>query len=202
MIFQSSACMLSTPNQVYSFVHAYHRAISWWFHKRLPFCTIGACVSLISSKYPTCCWSTFQSCHYDLTCDFVYLSCSIIQENIVFYSTNDRSSWEFENVIFDFKHPLELLDQEEQVRKRNTSRVMKHNLILQGTMSPMHGRKSCMRDWEVLLCSIVPKSSVLHGQCVLHHFIVLPPLINLGTRFLLRGEGCNTPCHSYPNCCH
>jgi hypothetical protein len=50
-----------------------------------------------------------------------------------------------------------------------------------------HGRKGSMRDWEVSLHSIISKSSVLHDQCALHHFLVLTlPLVNLEMRFLLR----------------
>jgi hypothetical protein len=53
---------------------------------------IRARVSLILSKYPTWCQSTFESCRHDLTRAFVYPSCSTIQENIIFDRTNDRFS--------------------------------------------------------------------------------------------------------------
>jgi hypothetical protein len=43
---------------------------------------------------------------------------------------------EFEKVRFHFENPLELLGQDDRVMKRNTSRVMKHNPILQGAMWP------------------------------------------------------------------
>jgi hypothetical protein len=84
----------------------------------------------------------------------MYPSCSIAQENTIFDSANDRSSLEFEKVLdigiekvlFHSEHLLELLYQEDRVMKRNTSRVMKHNLILQGAMSPTHRRKSGMDD--------------------------------------------------------
>jgi hypothetical protein len=36
----SSACISFMPNQVYSLARIYHRSISWWFHKCLPFCSI------------------------------------------------------------------------------------------------------------------------------------------------------------------
>jgi hypothetical protein len=38
-------------------------------------------------------------CQYDLTCDFMYPSCSIIQENIIFDGANDQSSLEFDKVL-------------------------------------------------------------------------------------------------------
>jgi hypothetical protein len=36
-------------------------------------------------------------------------------------------------------------------------------------------RRSCIRDQEVFLSSIVPKSSVLPSRCVLHRFLCSPP---------------------------
>jgi hypothetical protein len=72
MAFLNSACISFTLNQVYSLVRVYHRAISCWFHKCLPFCLISACVPLIASKYPTWCRSTFEPCHIDLARDFKY----------------------------------------------------------------------------------------------------------------------------------
>jgi hypothetical protein len=57
-------------------------------------CPIRAHVSLISSKYPTWCRSTFEPCRHDLIHAFVYPSCSIIQENIIFDRANDRFNLE------------------------------------------------------------------------------------------------------------
>jgi hypothetical protein len=42
--------------------------------------------------------------------------------------------------------PLKLLNQEDRVMKRATTKVRKHNPILHGEMSPTHRRESCMRD--------------------------------------------------------
>jgi hypothetical protein len=52
------------------------------------------------------------------------------------------SSWtlKFDKVLFHSEHAIEL-DQEDGVMKRNTSRVMKHNPILQGVMLPIHRRE-------------------------------------------------------------
>jgi hypothetical protein len=47
---------------------------------------------------------------------------------------------------------------------------MKRNPILQGMMSPMHGRKSGMGDQEVFLLSTVPLSLIC-DQCIFHHFL-------------------------------
>jgi hypothetical protein len=51
--------------------------------------------------------------------------------------------------FFLSKHPLESLDQEDRVMKRNPSSVMKHNPILQDAMSPTRKSKSDMGDYEV-----------------------------------------------------
>jgi hypothetical protein len=48
---------------------------------------------------------------------------------------------EFEEDPFHSKHLLELLDQEDGVMKRATSRVVKHSPIWQGAMSPTHEGK-------------------------------------------------------------
>jgi hypothetical protein len=97
------------------------------------------------------------------------------------------SMLEFEKVFFHFEYPLELQDQEDWVRKRNTSRVMKHNPILQSAMSSMHGRKSGMGDWEVFLDQLFRCPSC---YAVNASFIVscASSFVNLRTRFLLRGR--------------
>jgi hypothetical protein len=95
--------------------------------------------------------------------------------------------WNLRKFFFLSKLLLELLNQEDRVMRRHTSRVMKRNQILQCAMSPMHRRKGDMGDQEVLLHLIILISSFLHDQCALHHFLCFPPsFINLGTRFLLR----------------
>jgi hypothetical protein len=53
-------------------------------------------------------------------------------------------TFELEKVFFHSEHPIELMDPEDRVMEHNTRRVMKHRPILQGAMSPMHRKKSCM----------------------------------------------------------
>jgi hypothetical protein len=109
---------------------------------------------------------------------------------------------EFGRILFHSEHSIELLDQEDRVMEHNTRRVMKHNPILQGGMSLMRGRKSCMGTWEV---SFFQRSRYLRFSAVNASFIVscaLHPFINLGMRFLLRREGCSTPCYGCPNYHH
>jgi hypothetical protein len=69
------------------------------------------------------------------------------------------------------------MDQEDQVMKRNTSRVVKHNLILQGVMSSMHGKESGMDDREDLLLSIVLILDILLATRSIHRpsFLMPPP---------------------------
>jgi hypothetical protein len=81
------------------------------------------------------------------------------------------SVWNLRKPFVHFEHPLELLDEEDRVMKCNTSRVMKHNPIRQGAMSPTHGRKSGMDDREVPLLSTIPISFLLPSQCIFHHFL-------------------------------
>jgi hypothetical protein len=58
----------------------------------------------------------------------------------------------------------------------------------------MHGRESGMDDREDLLLSTVPITDILLAtQSMYHSSFLVPLLLNLGMRFLLREEGCNTP---------
>jgi hypothetical protein len=60
-----------------------------------------------------------------------------------------------------------------------------------------------MRYREVLFLPTIPTSSFFCDQCILYHFLCLPPsFVNLEARFLLMGEGCNTPCYGFPNHLH
>jgi hypothetical protein len=171
---------------------------------------LGALIALVNhhGRSNTRWWCPFHSmpCQYDLTCDFVYPSCPIIQENIIFNSANYRSSLEFEKVIFYSKHPLKLMNREDRVMKCDTSRFMEYNLILQDIMSSMHGRKIDIDNWYILLLATISIPFLRHAQCIFHHFFYPPPphpsFINLRMRFFLRGEGSNTPCHQNPNPSH
>jgi hypothetical protein len=79
------------------------------------------------------------------------------------------SMLEFEKVHFHSEYPIELMDQEDRVMEHHTRRVMKHNLILQGAMSLMHGRKSCMGNQEV---SLFQRSKYLCFSMINASFIV------------------------------
>jgi hypothetical protein len=139
--------------------------------------------------------------HFDLTPDFVYPSCSTYLRwcyprshrwLLWFRSscTNRRcqprpSNWR--RPFFHPEHLIKLMDQEDVVMKCNTSRVVKHNPILQGAWSSMHGRKSGIDDQEVLPFQLFwyPISFLPLGQCIIYRFLC-PLLLNLETRFLLR----------------
>jgi hypothetical protein len=115
----------------------------------------SACVLPFLSKYPTWCRSTFEPCRHDLTmpsCIHPIRSSKRILSLIApmidpLWNLRKSLTLELEKVLFHSEHPLEMLDQEDKVMKRNTSRVMKPNLILQGAMSPKHGREAA-RDTE------------------------------------------------------
>jgi hypothetical protein len=215
LTFLSSSCTSSTLNPVYSLIHVYHQAIPWWFCNLLPLYSIGARVSLISREYSTWRRSTLKPCGHDLNRVLVYPSCPNVPEKIIFdapmsiqlgspYPMEDVAlTLRYEKVYFFSKLSLELLDQEDWIMKCNTSRVMKHNSIQQGAMSPTHKRKSCMKDRKVFLLWTILISSFLHDQCALHRFLCFPPpFINLGTRFLSRGRAVTPRVTLFPNYLH
>jgi hypothetical protein len=86
--------------------------------------------------------------------------------------------------------------------KRNTSRVLKHNLIRQRALTPAPGRKSYMRDREVFFLELSQYHLFSMVDAIYIIFYAPPPLVNLRARFLLRGEGCNTLCYGFPNYLH
>jgi hypothetical protein len=157
----TSACISFPPNQVCSLVHVYHWAIPWWFCNLLPFYSIGARVSLISREYSTWHRSTLKPCGHDLNHALVYPSCPNVLEKITFERANVWFSMEvlapwrmstltlgYEKVCFLFQLSLELLNQEDQMMKCNTSRVARHHLMRQGALSSTHRRKSYIGNHE------------------------------------------------------
>jgi hypothetical protein len=88
------------------------------------------------------------------------------------------------------------MDQEDRVMRRNTSRVVKHNPILQGAMSSMHGRKSGMDNREGLLLSTILIPDILLATQSMHHSLFLvPPPSKSQDEISFKGEGCNTTCY-------
>jgi hypothetical protein len=186
-------------------------------------CPTRARVSLISSKYSTWYRSTFKPYRHDLTVPLCihHVLPSSLCVSIMFYHPREyhlrscRRSIQFESsypnrgccprhwnlrkFFLLSEHPLEWLDQEDWVRKCNTSRVIKHNPILQGAMSPMHRRKSGMGDLEVFLLSTVLLSFLIHGQCVFQYFFC--PLLQKSRDEISfkGGGGYNTSWYGSPN---
>jgi hypothetical protein len=78
--------------------------------------------------------------------------------------------WDLRRFFLLSELPLELWNQED--------RVMKHNPILHGEMSPTHWRESYLRDQEVFLLSTIPILNILPTIRSMHHssFLVLPLL--------------------------
>jgi hypothetical protein len=109
--------------------------------------------------------------------------------------------WNLRKPFFHSEQPLELLDQEDQLMKCNTSRVIEHNPIQQYAMPPMHQRESGTVDREVFFLSTVPLSFLLSDQLILHHFLC-PLLRKSQDEISFRGEDCNTPCYKNANYFH
>jgi hypothetical protein len=200
LTFLSSACTSSTSNQVYSLVRIYHRAISWRFHKCLSFALLelmyrGFQASTLHGVGPLLSHVVIIS-PVPLCIHLIWLSKTMSSP----ITPRINSVWkflpwwpmtslplEFEKVLFHSEHPLKLLDQEHRVRKCNTSRVMKHNLILQDAMSPTHGRKSGMGDWEVFLVQVFrcPSCYAVNAYVIVS---CASSFINLRMRFFYGGR--------------
>jgi hypothetical protein len=193
----SSACTSFMPNQVYSLAHVYHRPISWRFHKRLPFALVEFVYRWLRASAQHGVSPLRAMASWSHSCLHVSVLFGHPREyrlrshrwSILFGSSYPDGgllplTLGYEKVLFHSEHPLKLLDQEDRVMKSDTSRVMKHNLILPGDMSPTHERKSCMGDWKVFFLPSLPISSFLHDRCILCRFLCSPAFINLGMRFL------------------
>jgi hypothetical protein len=191
LTFLCSSCILFTPNQVYPLVLIHYWAILWWFHKCLPI----ALVELVYHWF----WASTLHGVIPLLSHVVMISpvhsyihpvqlskrmstpiVSMIESVWKFLPWWAMSSLtlEFENVLFHPERLIKSMDQEDRVMRRNTSRVVKHNPILQGVMSSMHGRKSGMDDWEDLPLSTILIPDTLLATRSMHH-----------SSFHVRGEG-------------
>jgi hypothetical protein len=155
---------------------------------------------------------TSEPCHYDLTHDSMYPSCLIYPRECHLRSCQSsfqsRSLTQMEGVSIgvELEKVLSIQSIWWNCQMKRIKWSTQHDWSLQHAMSLTHGRKSCMGVHEVFLLPIVLISSFLHGQCIIHYFLVLPyPFINLRTRSLLRGwreGGCNTPCYKNANHLH
>jgi hypothetical protein len=167
---------------VYSLVRVYIEPYHWGFASASlpPLRSNSTLVSVNTTQYPAWCPFTSEPWCSDFTRDFMNPSYSAVQKEIIIDRANVRLSLEvltlMEDVIlnigiwefFPSRAFDQVMDQEDRVMKHNTCRIMKHHSILQGETSPMHRRKSCMSNREVLLLSSVPISSV---QYIIHRFL-------------------------------
>jgi hypothetical protein len=175
LTFLNNACTSFTPNQVCPLFRIYHWTISWRFCKHLTFAlvefvyrwfwasTIHGAGPLSShvimiSLVPSC------ICPVWLSKRMSYLIASRIDLVWKFLPRwmMSSSTLEFEKVLFHSEHPIELMDQKDRVMEHNIRRVLKHNPILWGAMSPMRGKKSCMGSREAFLLSTDPISVTSH----------------------------------------
>jgi hypothetical protein len=87
------------------------------------------------------------------------------------------------------------MDQEDRVMRRNTSRVVKHNPILQGAMLSMHGRKSGMDDREHLLSSVPIPEILLATRSMYRSSFLVPSPSKSRDEISFKGEGYNISCY-------
>jgi hypothetical protein len=78
--------------------------------------------------------------------------------------------------------------------KRTTTRVMKHNLILQGEMSPTHRSKSCMRDQKVSPINCPKILGFPRSMCPSPFSCAPPSSRKSQDEISFRGGGAVTPC--------
>jgi hypothetical protein len=161
-------------------------------------CPSRAHVSLILSKCPTWCRSTFEPCHHDLTSAFVYPSCSFTQENVTSTCAEARFSLEVCTLMEDVLLDIGTLGSyfrsrafNEAVRPRGSHVEMqprksceKPSDSTRRFATHTHGRKGYMGGQEVFLRSIVSKSSVSTINVSFIIFLCSPlPHVNHGMRF-------------------
>jgi hypothetical protein len=89
--------------------------------------------------------------------------------------------------------------------KSNTNKIVKHNPILQGAGSSMHGRKSSIDDQEVLLSTVLIPDILLATESMHRSSFHAPPPSKSRDEIFFKGgggEGYNTPYYSFPNHLH
>jgi hypothetical protein len=80
--------------------------------------------------------------------------------------------------------------------KRNTSRVVSHNPILQGAISYMPGKKCGKDDQEDLLLSTIPILDILLPTRSMHlSSFLMPPPSKSQDEISFKGGDCNMPCY-------
>jgi hypothetical protein len=214
LTFLNSACTSFTPNQVYPFVHVYHRAISLRFCKRLPFAIVEHVyrwfwastlhgVGPLSSHVIMI--SLVPSCIYHVRL-YKRMSYSITPRidsawKFLPWWVMSSSTLQFEKVLFDFEHLNELMDQEDvsngaqHKESREAQSKSTRCYVTHARKEKLHGK-----PWSFLLQrSEYPPFSTVNASSLVS---CAPSFVNLRIRFLLRGEGCNTPYYGCPNYSH
>jgi hypothetical protein len=151
----NSACISFTLNQVHSLVRIYHRAM-----------LVHLWASILRGDGP-------------LSSHVVSIS-PVTSRTILFYLSKGTSLltipdnrlywrpllwkkaittqlWNMK-VLFFLWHSIKSLDQEDRIMKCNTSRVMKHNPIRQGAISPTHERPRSFPPLHYLDIPLPPRS--------------------------------------------
>jgi hypothetical protein len=79
--------------------------------------------------------------------------------------------------------------QEDRVMKRNTSKTVNHNPILQAVILSMHGRKSGMDDREDLLSTILKPDILLATRSTHRSSFLVPPPSKSRDEISFKGGG-------------
>jgi hypothetical protein len=108
------------------------------------------------------------------------------------------SMLKFEKVLFHSEHPIELIYQEDRVMKCNTTKSWKTIQFYKVLCCPRTKGKVA---WVIEKSSSFQLSRCPSCYAVNTSFIISCAIsfLNLGTRFLLKGEGCNVPCYEILN---
>jgi hypothetical protein len=146
-------------------------------------------------------WSHTTSCTHPV---------QSIQENIIFHHANDRFSLEvlthMGDAVLDFgtwecSFPFRAND---RVRPRRSSDEVQHKQSheSQSESTRCHVAHSWMEKLSKRpRSSLFQRSQYLCFSTINASYIVScapPPFVNLRTRFLFKGEGCNTLCYGSP----
>jgi hypothetical protein len=128
--------------------------------------------------------------------------------HLIFYHANDCFTLEVPTPMegvslsigtWDSSSPPRVSDEVVRLRVKWWTQ---HNQALWHALSPTPERKSCMGDCEDPLLDypdIIWSPRLMHPSSF---SCAPPPFINLRTRFLLRGEGCNITYFGKPNQSH
>jgi hypothetical protein len=145
--------------------------ISLWFYKCLPVTiSLYSVLVLVNlTKYPM--WCPFILTHVVILLRVTSCTHPVwsIQEDVI--STCDKArfnlevshQWKLSPMAWNLINAISIRSIRWRCQTNGSEWVVQHDRGLQSTLSPAHQRKSCMRDWEVLVILTIPISSFPHN---------------------------------------